>query len=297
MEIAFIGLGNMGAPMAINLIKAGHAVSVFDLSAQALERLIGHGARLSASPADAASRADLVLTMLPAPPHVDKVLTGDQGVLGSIRRGVPIVDCSTIDPASVRRFAQLAQSQGNALADAPVSGGTAGAAAGTLTFMVGASEALFASIEPVLQCMGRRIVHCGDVGNGQVAKICNNLLLGISMIGVSEAMALGTKEGIDPKVLADIINASSGRCWSSELYNPYPGIVETAPASNDYQGGFGVDLMLKDLGLATDAARQIRQPLPMGALAQQLYQVWSQRGAGQLDFSSIIQLLRTSDNA
>lgn len=297
MEIAFIGLGNMGAPMAINLIKAGHAVSVFDLSAQALERLIGHGARPSASPADAASRADLVLTMLPAPPHVDKVLTGDQGVLGSIRRGVPIVDCSTIDPASVRRFAQLAQSQGNALADAPVSGGTAGAAAGTLTFMVGASEALFASIEPVLQCMGRRIVHCGDVGNGQVAKICNNLLLGISMIGVSEAMALGTKEGIDPKVLADIINASSGRCWSSELYNPYPGIVETAPASNDYQGGFGVDLMLKDLGLATDAARQIRQPLPMGALAQQLYQVWSQRGAGQLDFSSIIQLLRTSDNA
>ncbi len=297
MEIAFIGLGNMGAPMAINLIKAGHAVSVFDLSAQALERLISHGARPSASPADAASRADLVLTMLPAPPHVDKVLTGDQGVLGSIRRGVPIVDCSTIDPASVRRFAQLAQSQGNALADAPVSGGTAGAAAGTLTFMVGASEALFASIEPVLQCMGRRVVHCGDVGNGQVAKICNNLLLGISMIGVSEAMALGTKEGIDPKVLADIINASSGRCWSSELYNPYPGIVETAPASNDYQGGFGVDLMLKDLGLATDAARQIRQPLPMGALAQQLYQVWSQRGAGQLDFSSIIQLLRTSDNA
>jgi len=143
----------------------------------------------------------------------------------------------------------------------------------------------------VLQCMGRRIVHCGHVGNGQVAKICNNLLLGISMIGVSEAMALGVKEGIDPKVLADIINASSGRCWSSELYNPYPGIVESAPATKGYQGGFGVDLMLKDLGLATDAARQSKQALPMGALAQQLYQVWSQRGAGQLDFSSIIQLL------
>lgn len=291
MKVAFIGLGNMGAPMALNLLKAGHALTVHDLNAQAVERLVAAGARPCQSPAEAAGSAHLVLTMLPAPQHVDKVLTGDQGVLGAIQRGVPIVDCSTIDPASVRRLAELAQAQGNALADAPVSGGTTGAAAGTLTFMVGAPAGLFAHIEPILQGMGRRIVHCGDVGNGQVAKICNNLVLGISMIAVSEAMALGVKEGIDAKVLADIINASSGRCWSSELYNPYPGIVETAPASHGYQGGFGVDLMLKDLGLATEAARQGKQALPMGALAQQLYQVWSQRGAGHLDFSSIIQLL------
>jgi 3-hydroxyisobutyrate dehydrogenase len=204
---------------------------------------------------------------------------------------VPIVDCSTIDPASARRLAQQALAQGNELADAPVSGGTGGAAAGTLTFMVGASEALFARIQPVLQHMGKRIVHCGEVGNGQVAKVCNNLLLGVSMIGVSEAMALGVSQGMDPKVLADIINASSGRCWSSDTYNPFPGVMEGVPASRGYQGGFGVDLMLKDLGLAAEAARQSRQPLPMGALAQQMYQVWSAQGQGQLDFSSIIQML------
>ncbi|MBP7132538.1 MAG: 3-hydroxyisobutyrate dehydrogenase [Aquabacterium sp.] len=296
MMIAFIGLGNMGAPMARNLLKAGHALAVHDLNTAAVEVLVAEGAHRCASPADAVRQAEMVLTMLPAPRHVEDVLVGHQGVLRAIQPGVPIVDCSTIDPASVRRFAQLAQTQGNDLADAPVSGGTGGAAAGSLTFMVGASEALFTRIQPVLQGMGRHIVHCGDVGNGQVAKICNNLLLGISMIAVSEAMTLGVSQGIDATVLADIINASSGRCWSSDSYNPYPGIIDTAPASRDYQGGFGVDLMLKDLGLAAEAARQSHQPLPMGALAQQLYQVWSQQGKGQLDFSSIIQLLSRADS-
>lgn len=297
MKIAFIGLGNMGTPMARNLLKAGHALAVNDLNIKAVEGLVADGARQCASPAEAAREADLVLTMLPAPAHVEKVLSSDKGVLSTIKPGVPIVDCSTIDPASVRRLAQLARAQGNDLADAPVSGGTGGAAAGTLTFMVGASEELFSRIQPVLQDMGRRIVHCGDVGNGQVAKICNNLLLGISMIAVSEAMSLGVSQGIDAKVLADIINASSGRCWSSDTYNPYPGIVEAVPSSHGYQGGFGVDLMLKDLGLAADAARQSHHPLPMGALAQQLYQVWSLQGKGQLDFSSIIQLLSRPDAA
>lgn len=291
MQIAFIGLGNMGAPMARNLLKAGHAVSVCDLSAEAVAALVTEGAHPCATPAEAAREAQLVLTMLPAPAHVDQVLTGPDGVLSAISPGVPIVDCSTIDPASARRLAQQALAQGNELADAPVSGGTGGAAAGTLTFMVGASEALFARIQPVLQHMGKRIVHCGEVGNGQVAKVCNNLLLGVSMIGVSEAMALGVSQGMDPKVLADIINASSGRCWSSDTYNPFPGVMEGVPASRGYQGGFGVDLMLKDLGLAAEAARQSRQPLPMGALAQQMYQVWSAQGQGQLDFSSIIQML------
>lgn len=291
MVIAFIGLGNMGAPMARHLLKAGHALAVHDLNMAAVDGLVAEGARRCGSPAEAATDAELVLTMLPASAHVEKVLVGDQGVLSAIQAGVPIVDCSTIDPATVRRLAQLARAQGNDLVDAPVSGGTGGAVAGTLTFMVGASDNLFAKIQPVLQHMGRRIVHCGDVGNGQVAKICNNLVLGISMIAVSEAMALGVNQGIDAKVLADIINASSGRCWSSDTYNPYPGIIETVPASKGYQGGFGVDLMLKDLGLAAEAARQSHHPLPMGALAQQLYQVWSLQGKGHLDFSSIIQLL------
>lgn len=291
MQIAFIGLGNMGAPMARNLLKAGHAVAVCDLNTDAVAALVADGAHPCATPAEAAREAQLVLTMLPAPAHVDKVLSGPDGVLGAIRPGVPIVDCSTIDPASARRLAKLALAQGNELADAPVSGGTGGAAAGTLTFMVGASDALFARIQPVLQGMGKRIVHCGDVGNGQVAKVCNNLLLGISMIGVSEAMALGVSQGMDPKVLADIINASSGRCWSSDTYNPFPGVMEGVPASRGYPGGFGVDLMLKDLGLAVEAARQSHQPLPMGALAQQLYQVWSAQGQGQQDFSSILQML------
>lgn len=291
MQIAFIGLGNMGAPMARNLLKAGHAVAVRDLNTEAVAALVAEGAYPCETPAEAVREAQLVLTMLPAPIHVDKVLTGPDGVFGAIRSGVPIVDCSTIDPASARRLAQMAQAQGNEMADAPVSGGTGGAAAGTLTFMVGASEALFARIQPVLQDMGRRIVHCGDVGHGQVAKVCNNLLLGISMIGVSEAMALGVSQGMDAKVLADIINASSGRCWSSDTYNPFPGVMEGVPASRAYQGGFGVDLMLKDLGLAAEAARQSHQPLPMGALAQQLYQVWSAQGQGHQDFSSIIQML------
>jgi 3-hydroxyisobutyrate dehydrogenase len=291
MQIAFIGLGNMGAPMARNLLKAGRAVSVCDLNAEAVAALVTDGAKPCVTPADAVREAQLVLTMLPTPAHVDKVLTGPRGVFSAIQPGVPIVDCSTIDPASARRLAQQALAQGNELADAPVSGGTGGAAAGTLTFMVGASDALFARIQPVLLDMGKRIVHCGGVGNGQVAKVCNNLLLGISMIGVSEAMALGVSLGMDPKVLADIINASSGRCWSSDTYNPFPGVMEGVPASRGYQGGFGVDLMLKDLGLAAEAARQSRQPLPMGALAQQLYQVWSAQGQGQLDFSSIVQMV------
>lgn len=291
MRIAFIGLGNMGAPMARNLLKAGHALAVFDLHAPAVQGLVAEGAAAATSPADAAGQAELVITMLPAPRHVEQVLAGPDGVLSAVARGVPIVDSSTIDPATARRLAALAADQGNELADAPVSGGTGGAAAGTLTFMVGATDALHARVLPVLQAMGRSIVHCGPVGSGQVAKICNNLLLGISMLGVAEAMSLGAAQGIDPKVLASIINASSGRCWSCDTYNPYPGIVEGAPASRGYEGGFGVDLMLKDLGLATEAARQSHQPLPMGALAQQLYEVWSLQGQGKLDFSSIIRLL------
>ncbi|EGH46911.1 3-hydroxyisobutyrate dehydrogenase, partial [Pseudomonas syringae pv. pisi str. 1704B] len=232
---------------------------------------------------------ELVITMLPAAAHVRSVYLNDDGVLKGISPGVPAVDCSTIDPQTIRDIAAVAARQGVVLGDAPVSGGTGGAQAGTLTFMVGGSAGHFAVLKPVLEQMGRNIVHCGDVGTGQIAKICNNMLLAISMIGVAESMALGNALGIDTEVLAGIINTSTGRCWSSEAYNPWPGIVETAPASRGYSGGFGAELMLKDLGLATEAARAAHQPVVLGAVAQQLYQAMSLRGDGGKDFSAIIE--------
>ena len=292
MNIAFIGLGNMGAPMARNLLKAGHSLNLFDLNKDILAELAALGGHVSASPREAAQGTGLVITMLPAAAHVRSVWLGEDGVLAGIGAGVPAVDCSTIDPQTAREVAAAAAKQGVQMADAPVSGGTGGAQAGTLTFMVGASPALFDTLHPVLAQMGRNIVHCGDVGTGQVAKICNNLLLGISMVGVSEAMALGAALGIDSEVLAGVINSSTGRCWSSEVYNPWPGIVETAPASRGYTGGFGAELMLKDLGLATEAARQAHQPVVMGAVAQQLYQAMSLRSEGGKDFSAIINSYR-----
>ncbi|WP_248918544.1 3-hydroxyisobutyrate dehydrogenase [Pseudomonas entomophila] len=296
MRIAFIGLGNMGAPMARNLIKAGHQLNLVDLNQTVLAELAGLGGQVSASPNAAAADSELVLTMLPAAAHVRSVyLDEENGVLAGIRPGTPTVDCSTIDPQTARDVSKAAAAKGVDMGDAPVSGGTGGAAAGTLTFMVGASAELFATLQPVLAQMGRNIVHCGEVGTGQIAKICNNLLLGISMIGVSEAMALGNALGIDTQVLAGIINSSTGRCWSSDTYNPWPGIIETAPASRGYTGGFGAELMLKDLGLATEAARQAHQPVILGALAQQLYQAMSLRGEGGKDFSAIVEGYRKKD--
>lgn len=292
MRIAFIGLGNMGAPMARNLIKAGHSLNLFDLNTTILAELAELGGHISDSPRDAASNAELVITMLPAAAHVRGVYLGENGVLAGVRAGTPVVDCSTIDPQTARDVCAAAAKQGVDMGDAPVSGGTGGAAAGTLTFMVGGSDELFATLQPVLAQMGRNIVHCGGVGTGQIAKICNNLLLGISMVGVSEAMALGNALGIDTKVLAGIINSSTGRCWSSDTYNPWPGIIETAPASRGYTGGFGAELMLKDLGLATEAAKQAHQPVILGAVAQQLYQAMSLRGDGGKDFSAIVESYR-----
>ena len=295
MKIAFIGLGNMGAPMARNLIKAGHHLHLYDLNTEVMAELAQLGGRISESPGHAAQGSELVVTMLPAAAHVRTVYLGQDGVLAGIAAGVPAVDCSTIDPQTVRDIAAVAADQGVMLGDAPVSGGTGGAQAGTLTFMVGATAEHFEQLRPILAQMGRNIVHCGDVGTGQIAKICNNMLLGISMIGVSEAMALGDALGIDTRVLADVINSSTGRCWSSEVYNPWPGIVETAPASRGYTGGFGAQLMLKDLGLATEAAQAVRQPVIMGALAHQLYQAMSLRGEGGKDFSAIVEGYRRKE--
>jgi 3-hydroxyisobutyrate dehydrogenase len=292
MKIAFLGLGNMGAPMARNLIKAGHSLVVFDVVERNVEALQAAGAAAATSVKAAAADVELVMTMLPSSPHVKNVYLGPDGVLAAVAAGVPLIDSSTIDPHSAREVAAAAAAHGNPMADAPVSGGTGGAENGTLTFMVGAEPALFDTIKPTLAQMGKNIVHCGAAGTGQVAKICNNMLLGISMIGVAEAMNLGVSLGIDAKVLAGIINTSSGRCWSSDTYNPFPGVLENAPAARGYTGGFGTDLMLKDLGLAVDAAKQSRQPVTLGAAAQQIYQLWSSHGAGGQDFSSIINLLK-----
>lgn len=298
MHIGFIGLGNMGAPMARNLLKAGHRLTVFDLSEAAVAGLATAGATPAASPAAVArTDAELVITMLPASAHVKGVYLGEDGLLAHVRPGVLLIDSSTIDPLSAREVAAAARAHGNPMLDAPVSGGTGGAAAGTLTFMVGGEAADFDRAQPVLAAMGRNIVHCGGAGNGQVAKVANNMLLGISMIGVAEAMSLGVALGMDPQVLAGIINTSSGRCWSSDTYNPFPGVMDNVPAARGYTGGFGTDLMLKDLGLASEAAKQARQPVILGALAQQLYQTFSAQGHGGLDFSAIINLYRKDAQA
>jgi len=292
MKIAFVGLGHMGEPMARNLLQAGHSLTVFDLNKRSMDALTAAGAAPAPSAKQAAAQAEVVLTMLPSSPHVRAVYLGTDGVLAGVQRDVALVDSSTIDPHTAREVAAIAAQQGNPMADAPVSGGTAGAAAGTLTFMVGATVALFERIKPVLKPMAENIVHCGESGNGQVAKICNNMLLGISMIGVAETMSLGAALGIDPKILAGIINTSSGRCWSSDTYNPYPGVMDNVPAARGYTGGFAADLMLKDLGLATDAAKQAKHTVVMGAMAQQLYQLWSARGSGSQDFSAIVNLYK-----
>ncbi len=288
-SIAFIGLGNMGAPMALNLVKAGHDLTVFDLSPNAVRQLTDAGARAAGSAADAVKGAEIVITMLPASKHVEGIYL-EQDLLGKIAAGTLVIDCSTIAPDSARKVAQAALARGLEMIDAPVSGGTGGAAAGTLTFIVGGPQAALDRARPVLEKMGKNIFHAGDAGAGQVAKICNNMLLGILMAGTAEALALGVANGLDPKVLSDIVAKSSGRNWATELYNPWPGVMEHAPASKGYAGGFGVDLMLKDLGLAAESALSSRSAIPLGELARNLYSLHSNGGSGGLDFSSIVNL-------
>ncbi len=292
MHIAYIGLGNMGAPMALNLHKAGHQVTAFDLSPDALRRAARYGLRTAASAADAARGADVVISMLPASAHVEALYLGPAGLLACLPAGTLVIDCSTIAAASSRRLAEAAAQHGIGCIDAPVSGGTGGAAAGTLTFMVGGSAGDLERARPVLQAMGQAIFHAGDAGAGQTAKICNNMLLGILMVGTSEALALGVANGLDPAVLSEIMRRSSGGNWTLEKYNPVPGVMENAPASRHYTGGFGTDLMLKDLGLAQDSAAAARAATPLGGLARNLYAAHSLAGHGALDFSSVIRLLQ-----
>ncbi len=289
-QIAFIGLGNMGAPMAHNLIKAGHKLAVFDLSEVALKSVADAGATAATSALETLQGAEVVISMLPASVHVESLYLGDTGLLTQIGKGTLIIDCSTIAPASAKKVSDAAAARGLEMIDAPVSGGTAGAAAGTLTFIVGGPADALQRARPLLSLMGKNIFHAGGAGAGQVAKICNNMLLGILMAGTAEALNLGVASGLDPKVLSDIIAKSSGRNWATELYNPYPGVMENVPASRGYSGGFGVDLMLKDLGLAAEAAMATKSATPLGELARNLYAMHSNAGAGALDFSSIVQL-------
>ena len=291
-KVGFIGLGNMGGPMATNLVKAGHEVAVFDLSEAALQQLKSAGAAVAGSAAEAAAGADYVISMLPAGKHVAATYLGDAGLLAQLDSSTTVLDCSTIDAATARQVGEVAAELGIGFMDAPVSGGVAAAAAGTLAFMCGGSAEAFDKARLVLQDMGKNIFHAGPAGAGQVAKGCNNMLLAIHMIGSCEALEMGARNGLDPKVLSEIMLASSGRNWSLEVYNPYPGVMEGAPASNDYKPGFMVDLMVKDLGLALEIAEQSNFDNPMGQLAKELYGQHQQAGNGQLDFSSILQKLQ-----
>ncbi|NHZ44165.1 3-hydroxyisobutyrate dehydrogenase [Massilia sp. CCM 8693] len=291
-HIAFIGLGNMGAPMAHNLLRAGYKLSVYDLSAAAIDGLTNAGARGAANAADAVNEADIVISMLPANEHVRDLYLGAGRVLDTAPPQALLIDCSTIAADVAKEVATAAAGRGFAMLDAPVSGGTGGAAAGTLTFIVGGEVAALERARVVLGAMGKNLFHAGGAGAGQVAKICNNMLLGVLMAGTSEALNLGVAHGLDPKVLSDIMSKSSGRNWALELYNPWPGVMDAAPASRGYSGGFSSTLMLKDLGLAQQAASSAQAPTPLGSLARQLYQLHQQGGHGQLDFSSIVNLFR-----
>ncbi|MFT4241582.1 MAG: 3-hydroxyisobutyrate dehydrogenase [Acidovorax sp.] len=291
-KIAFIGLGNMGGPMALNLHKAGHAVRAFDLSKPACDKVAEGGIAIAASAADAVAGADTVITMLPASQHVEGLFLGAGDLLAQLPAGTLVIDSSTIAAATSRKVAEAAKARGVAFIDAPVSGGTGGAIAGTLTFMVGGDTADLERARPVLEKMGANIFHAGGVGAGQTAKICNNMLLGILMAGTSEAIALGVANGLDPKVLSEIMRRSSGGNWALEKYNPWPGVMDTAPASKGYAGGFGTDLMLKDLGLAQENAIAVKASTPLGGMARALYAAHSIAGHGAEDFSSVIKMVQ-----
>lgn len=292
MDIGFIGLGNMGGPMAKNLVQAGHKVKGFDLGAGALEIAAANGIETVASAAEVVTGSQAVVTMLPAGEHVRAVYLGTEGLIAQAGPDTLFIDSSTIDVASCREVHKAASDAGHAMLDAPVSGGVAGADAGTLTFMVGGPDAAFARGKPLFEIMGRNIVHAGAAGNGQVAKVCNNMILGISMLGISEAFTLGETLGLAPEKLQEISSTSSGSCWAMLNHNPVPGLVETSAANRDYKPGFAASMMQKDLRLAQAAAHQAGVPTPLGAEASALYTMFVKSGRGDLDYSAIIKMLQ-----
>ncbi len=291
-RIGFIGLGNMGLPMAQNLIKAGHAVTGLDVARVQVDKLAAAGGVAATDLKAAVAGAEIVITMLPAGAQVREVYLATGGVLASAATGTLLIDCSTIDVETARAVGAAAAQHGLAMLDAPVSGGVAGAQGATLTFMVGGGEAAFARAKPALEKMGKTIVHAGGAGNGQAAKICNNMILGVSMIAVSEAFVLAEKLGLDAQKLFDIASKSSGQCWSMTTYCPVPGPVPTSPANRDYQAGFTASMMLKDLKLAQDAAKASGATAALGADAEKIYSRYVEGGEGGRDFSGIIRFVR-----
>lgn len=280
----------MGLPMALNLIKAGHQVQGFDLVQAQLDAFKAGGGIPSSSASAAVANAEVIISMLPASRHVESLYLGDTALLATANPKSLLIDCSTISPKVSQSVAAAAKAKGFDMIDAPVSGGTAGAQAATLTFMVGGAAKDLERARPLLEKMGKNIFHAGASGSGQTVKVCNNMLLGIQMLGTSEALRLGIANGMDPKVLSDIMSKSSGRNWALELYNPCPGVMENVPSSKGYAGGFGVDLMLKDMGLAIENASDLNANVPLGDLARHLYEKHSKAGNGQLDFSSVFNL-------
>ncbi|GAB5468890.1 MAG: 3-hydroxyisobutyrate dehydrogenase [Rhodospirillales bacterium] len=293
-RIGFIGLGNMGGPMAANLAKAGHQVTGFDLQAEALTKAEAAGIARAATPGDCAREAEVLVTMLPAGQQVRALYLGEEGLLALAPKGCLFIDSSTIDVGSARAVQEAAGAAGQDFVDAPVSGGVAGAEAGTLTFMCGGLDAAFARAEPLLAQMGRSIIHAGGPGNGQAAKVCNNMLLGISMLGVCETFALAEKLGLDSQALFDISSKSSGSCWAMLNHLPVPGIVESSAANRDYKPGFAAAMMLKDLRLSQEAANQAGAATPLGAEAAALFGMFVAAGNGGLDYSAIIKMVKGS---
>lgn len=288
-NIAFIGLGNMGGPMTANLIKAGHKVTAFDLVAASRDQAKKDGAAIGESAVATVQGADVVITMLPAGKHVLSVWNE---VVPAMKKGALIIDCSTIDVESSKQAHALAVKHGMGSVDAPVSGGTGGAKAATLTFMCGGDEKSFAAAKPVLEAMGKKIVHCGGAGAGQGVKICNNMVLAVSMAAVGEAFCLAEKLGLSHQAVFDVVSTSSGQCWALTTYCPVPGPVPTSPANNDYKPGFATALMVKDLTLAQDAAKSVGAATPFGKQAQELYKAFEDAGNGGVDFSGIIKHVR-----
>lgn len=290
MKIAFFGVGHMGGPMAVNLVKAGHEVHAFDLVPALLEAVAKDGVTVAVSAQAAIAGAEAVISMLPSAAAVKGLYLGANGILDKIDKSALIIDSSTIDADTSREVEKVATQAGRVMIDAPVSGGVGGAIAGTLTFICGGSDDGFKRAEPLLNIMGKNIFHAGPAGAGQVAKICNNMLLAVHMIGTSEALQMGADHGLDPSVLSEIMRVSSGGNWSLEVYNPWPGVMEKVPSSNNYEGGFGVKLMNKDLGLAQKAALATQSSTPMGSLARSLYAAHGNHGYSDKDFSSILKL-------
>ncbi len=291
-NIAFIGLGNMGGPMAENLIKAGHNLTVYDLNKEVVAKAVSAGAKKADSAIAALTNAKVIISMLPNGSIVKSLYTGKNGLINHLSKDVLVIDSSTIAADDARHVATACKVKGISMVDAPVSGGTAAAIAGTLTFICGGESEDYEKAKPVLEAMGKNIFHAGASGAGQVAKICNNMLLAVHMIGTAEALNMGTRQGLDAGVLSEIMKASSGNNWSLQVYNPYPGVMPNVPSSHDYNGGFMTNLMSKDLGLAQELASKSHSPIPLGAAAGQLYELHKYNGQGTKDFSSILQMLQ-----